>query len=399
MTDNAPSARSRAAVAAQRRLREFHTAPQYMAAQGRAGVFDFSFGNPHEPPPDGFVAALAAQLEPRTPSWYAYKLSEPAPRQAVAKSLSDWRGMPFDPADVALTSGAFGALAAAFAVTLDPGDEAIYSLPPWFGYESMIATAGATPVGIPVRPEDFDPDIDAIEAAITPRTRLVIVNSPNNPTGRIHPRAVLERLAAVVDAASLRHGRRIWMISDEPYARLLFDGNEFESLTAVYPWTLLTYSYGKVLLTPGQRVGFLALSPLMPEADRVVMREAIEVAQIAGGWLFPNALLQHALPDLDVLSVDLVALQAKRDLFLAGLRDIGYRVHTPQSTFYLLPRSPIDDDEAFCRLLADEDIFVISGAICQIPGYFRICFTPTEATIRDSLPGFARAFARARDGA
>src|SRR5262249_39990710 len=155
---------------------------------------------------------------------------------------------------------------------------------------------GLTPVKVRVRRDTFDLDLDAIAAAITPRTRIVIVNTPNNPTGRIYPPATLSALARLLDEASARNGRRIYILADEPYSRIVFDGRPFHSPPAFYPHTLLAYSYGKVLLAPGQRIGFLALPPTLPEREE--LRRAIMLCQLAGGHLWPNALLQHAIGDL-----------------------------------------------------------------------------------------------------
>jgi aspartate aminotransferase len=311
----------------------------------------------------------------------------------VAAALAGRHGLAFEPEDVAMTTGAFGAIATAFALALDAGDEVIYSLPPWFGYAPLMRHAGAVPVAVRARPESFDLDLEAIEQALGPRTRLVIVNTPNNPTGRIYPPDDLARLAEILTAASARFGRPILLLSDEPYNRLVFDGKAFHSPAAHYPYTLISYSYGKVLLTPGQRIGYLALSPAMPE--RAALRQAIASAQIAGGWLFPNALMQHAIEDLEALSVDIARLQAKRDRLVGGLRAIGYRVHVPDATFYLLPRSPIDDDMAFTDLLARHNVYVMPGSLCQLPGYLRICFTATERMIEDGLAGLAAAYREA----
>ncbi len=192
-------------------------------------VCDLAFGNPQELPLPGFVAAIREHAKPLDKDWFAYKRSEPEPRAAVAKALREARGVPFDPEDIALTPGAFGALATAFRLLLDPGDEVVFSLPPWFLYEAMLLAADAVPVKVRVRPDDHDLDVDAIAAAIGPRTKAVIVNTPHNPTGRIYPPATLTRLADVLEEASDRLGRTIWLISDEPYNRLVFSDAEFHS--------------------------------------------------------------------------------------------------------------------------------------------------------------------------
>jgi aspartate aminotransferase len=298
--------------------------------------------------------------------------------------------LPFEPADIALTPGAFGALAVAFRTLLDPGDEVVYSLPPWFLYEPMLLAADAVPVKVRVRSDDHDLDLAAIGSAIGPRTRAVIVNTPNNPTGRIYPPATLRALADLLTDASRRWGRPIWLISDEPYARLVFSEAEFHSPSEFYPYTVISYSYGKVLLTPGERIGWLAISPSIP--GRQALRTAIEVSQIASGWLFPNAVLQHAIADLERLSIDLGDLQAKRDRMVAELRAAGYRLRSPEGTFYLWVRSPDPDDQAFCRRLAERQVLVLPGSIFEVPGYFRVSLTASNAMIDRAIPVLREVF-------
>ncbi len=248
---------------------------------------------------------------PSPPSWFAYKGSEAPAREAAAAGLRERLGIPFRDDDIFLTKGASTALAIALATLVRPGDEVIFQSPPWFFYESMIAFAHAVPVRVKIDMATFDLDVDAIAAAITPRTRAVIVNSPNNPTGRIYPPETLERLAEVLSAASSAHGRAIYLLSDEAYNRILFDGANFTSPTGYYPNSLLLYSYGKTLLAPAQRLGYLALPPSMPEKD--AMRAAVLVSQFSGHGV-PDAVLQHALPTIEPLCIDVVQLQRRRDV-------------------------------------------------------------------------------------
>ena len=228
----------------------------------------------------------------------------------------------------------------AFRLVLDAGDEAVFCEPAWFCYEPMLLAADAVPIKLKLKRPNFDLDLAAIEAAIGPRTRLVIVNTPHNPTGRIYDRAQLEALAQLLERASARIGHRVFLLSDEPYRRLRFDGRGFLSPAALYPWTLISYSYGKVLLAPGQRLGYLALSPLMPEADRAALRDTLFSAQMALGWCFPNAVMQYAVRDLDGLSIDQAALTRRRDRLTAALESAGCDVLRPQGTFYLWSKWP-----------------------------------------------------------
>ncbi len=369
----------------------FLTESRYARRSRQPGIADFVAGNPQELALPGFVAALREATAPQDKDWYAYTESLPEAQAVVAQALQQWRGVPFEPDDICLTNGAFAALSVALGAIVDPGDEVIFISPPWFFYELLIRAAGATPVRVTLSHATFDLDPAAIEAAITPRTRAVIVNSPNNPTGKIYPPAVLKALGGVLEAASRRNERTIYLLSDEAYSRILFDGNPFVSPTQFYPASLLLYTYGKTLLTPGQRLGYIALPPTLPDRDQ--LRPALFVSQLATGYAFPNALLQHALPELERLSIDLAHLQHKRDRMVRALRGMGYELHMPQATFYLLPRSPWPDDWAFVERLAEQDVYVLPGVAVELPGYFRISLTANDDMIEQALPAFAQLFA------
>jgi len=235
----------------------------------------------------------------------------------------------------------------------------------------------------------FDLDLAAIDAAITPTTRMVIVNTPHNPTGRIYDRAALTALADLLDRASARIGRRIFLLSDEPYRRLRFDGRDFVSPAAVYPWTMVSYSYGKILLAPGQRLGYLAFSPLMPIEDRKPLRDATFTAQMSLGWSFASAIMQHAVGTLEDLAIDQVALTRRRDRLMATLSESGFEPIPPEGTFYLFSRWPAGDPQRHWERLAERDVFVLPGSVLAAPGYFRISLTASDAMVDKALPIFA----------
>jgi aspartate aminotransferase len=354
---------------------------------------DFVWGNPHDMPLPGYVEAISDAAVPRDPSWFAYKSSEPVACETVAASLHERFGVPFQPADVLMTKGASSALAIVLQTVVSPGDEVVFVSPPWFFYEAMILAAGAVPVRVRADLTTFDLDLEAIAEALSPRTRAIIVNSPNNPTGRIYPHQTLARLAELLEEASHANRRPVYLLSDEAYNRIVFDEAAFVSPTTLYPSSFLLYSYGKTLLTPGQRLGYIALPPAMPE--RASMRSALVLTQLVGyGW--PDAVLQHAMPELERLSIDVEHLQRRRDRMAGALRDQGYDVHLPEGTFYLLPRSPDPDDDAFAELLAAADVFVLPGRVVEMPGYFRISLTASDDMIERALPRFAAALAQAR---
>jgi aspartate aminotransferase len=360
----------------------------------KSDVADFTFGNPHEMPLQGVVDALQTWSIPQNKDWFGYKISEPGARNVVADSLRTKVGITVDPDDIAMTNGGAAAIVLAMKLVTDPGDEVVYNLPPWFFYEPMCAENGLTPVKVRVDSQTFDLDLDAIATAITPRTRMVIVNTPNNPTGKVIPPDTLVQLGEILDEASQQNGRRIYLLADEPYNRIVFDGAEYHSPLEFYRYSFMAYSYGKTLLMPGQRIGYLAVPATMPLAERTELRDACTTVQKASGYLFPNALLQHAIPDLEKLTLDLDHLQRKRDHVVDALRQMGYEVHRPEGTFYLFPKSPIANDKLFADMLIGENVAVLPGTIFETPGHFRICLTANDEMIQRGLPGFRRAIER-----
>jgi aspartate aminotransferase len=366
----------------------FFTGP-FAKLNTQPDVANFAVGNPQEMPLPAYVEALQRHVVPIDKDWFAYKLSEPASQRTVAASLSARTGLDWDPRDVAMTNGGFAAIAVSLRALVQPGDEVLFLSPPWFFYEMLILVAGGEPVRLSLAPPDFDLDVDRIAAAITPRTRVVLVNSPHNPTGRVFSRDSLTALASALTDASQRIGHPIWILSDEPYRRIVFDGRTAHSPAEVYPYTVVTYSYGKQLLAPGMRIGYVAVPPTCPE--RAELRDEIFVQQFATGYAWPNALLQHALDDLEQLSIDVDALQRRRDRLVPALRDMGYEASKPEGTFYTMARSPIDDDVAFGDLLARHRVLVLPGTIVEVPGWFRVSLTASDDMVEAGIPRFAAA--------
>jgi len=362
---------------------------------GKPDVANFAVGNPQEMPLPEYVAALRDATEPRDKDWFAYKLSEAASQRTVAATLRKRTGMEWDPADVAMTNGGFAAIAVALRTLVEPGDEVVFLSPPWFFYEMLILAAGGEPVRVRLEPPAFDLELQRIAAAIGPRTRMVMLNSPHNPSGRVYRAGDLRALADVLSEASDRIGHPIWILSDEPYNRILFDGRGFDSPSQFYAHTVITYSYGKTLLAPGQRIGYLTVPPTLPE--RRELRDEIVMQQFATGYAFPNALMQHALADLERLSIDVGSLERRRDRLVPALREMGYEATMPEGTFYTMARSPIPDDVAFTDLLAHNRVLVLPGTIVEVPGWFRISLTASDQMVDDAIPRFAAAISEARD--
>ncbi len=350
---------------------------------------DFLAGNPELPALPGYVETLQRWLEPRDRRWFAYGMADRTAQEAAAGNLSEELGLAFEPDDILLTRGAHGALALAMAMVLDPGDEVVFVSPPWFFYEALILGAYASPVRVRADESSWDLDVGAIANALTPRTRMVLINTPNNPTGRIYPAETLARLGELLDSHGQTIGRAIYLLSDESYSKILFDGNRMMTPAAHYARSLLVHTFSKSALAPGQRLGFLALPPTMP--DRETLRMTAMAVGFSTANMLPDAVMQYALPDLEDIVVDMDRLQRRRDRVLEALRTAGYDVHTPEATFYLLVRSPDPDDRAFARRLAQEKVLVLPGAACEMPGWFRISLTATDEMVDRAIPVFERA--------
>lgn len=352
-------------------------------------VANFAVGNPQEMPIPAYVDALRSHVEPRDKDWFAYKFSELASQRVVAASLSARTGLDWDLEDVAMTNGGFAALAVAIRSIVEPGDEVLFLSPPWFFYELLVLAAGGEPARLGLEPPSFDLDVDRVASAITPRTRAVIVNSPHNPSGRVFAADTFVQLAQALSDASDRIGHPVWIISDEPYNRIVFDGRLAASPASAYPHTLVTYSYGKQTLAPGMRIGFIAVPPSCP--DRVDLREEIFLQQMGTGYSWPNALLQHALPGIENVTIDLEALGRRRDRLVPALRDMGYEATMPEGTFYTMARSPIEDDVAFAETLARHRVLVLPGSIVEVPGWFRVSLTASDDMVEAGIPRFEAA--------
>lgn len=386
MTDSEPiSRRAQSAFAAATGVFRFLMTPRELA---HPDACDFLAGNPQEMAMPEYVRSIQRAIEPDSPSYYAYGPPWRGAIESVAAALSERLDLDLDPDDVFLTRGAASGLYLALRTVIDPGDEVVAFSPPWFFYEAMILGESGQMLRVPLTEGDFDLDLDALERALTPRTRAVIINTPHNPSGRIYPEAQLRGLADVLERASQRNRRRIYLLSDEAYARILFDGRRMVTPARFYPATFMLHSYSKTLLAPSQRAGYLAMPPSMP--DREQLRFAL-IAGSLGAGVVPDTAMQRAMPELERLTIDVGALQKRRDRLVADLRRTGYQVSSPEATFYLFPRSPIPDAVEFCDWLAERRVYTLPGEAFERPGYFRISLTATDAMVDRALPVFSEA--------
>ncbi len=372
----------------------FEEGARLKAEHGAGNVFDFSLGNPNITAPECFDKALAeTACSCSGEHGYMPNTGYPHVRESVAKYLSAEQGVAVTADEVIMTCGASGALNVALKTLLDPGDEVLTPVPCFVEYGFYADNHGGVLKTVATHP-DFSLDLDAMAAAITAKTKVVLINSPNNPTGQIYSRESLIRLGELLAAKSADHERTIYLISDEPYRKIVFDGHNVPSIFDVYADSILATSYSKDISIPGERIGYAALNPAANHRDDVM--NGMALANRILGFVNAPALMQKIVACLQGTSVDIGLYQRKRDMLCEGLAAAGYEFVTPPGTFYLFPRSPIPDDVAFVQALQEELILVVPGSGFNGPGHFRIAFCVDDKTIAKALPGFKRVMARFR---
>ena len=355
------------------------------ALYGAESVFDFSLGNPNTEPPAEFFAVLEDLVLDRSPGRHGYmnNAGYAESRQAVAEYLSAEQGVDLPPGNVVMTCGAAGGLNVVFRTILDPGDEVIGSTPYFGEYAFYVDNHAGILRPVPAT-ADFGLDLAAIEAAIGPQTRAVLINSPNNPTGRVYSGASLTSLGALLVRKCRDTGRLIHLISDEPYRKIVYEGEQVPSVLGVYDNTIVVSSYSKELSLAGERIGYIAANPAIPDVGRLM--EGLVLANRVLGFVNAPALMQRAITRLQGACVDLGVYERNRRVLLGALTDAGYSVPSPQGGFYLFPRSPIDDDVAFVTELAEQRVIVVPGTGFGFPGYFRISYCVAPEVVDGAVP-------------
>ena len=365
----------------------FEEGARLRAEHGPDNVFDFSLGNPDVPPPPEFEKVLKELVSNDTLNHgYTPNPGHLHVRQAVAAYLGKEHGVELTPDLIIMTVGAAGALNSALGALVNPGEEILTPAPYFIGYDHYAFMARASLKTAPTNAE-FHLDTAAIEAAITKETRVVLINSPNNPTGAVYTAGELADLADVLDRASQKFNRRIYLLSDEPYRKIVYDGT-VPSVLQAYPHTIVVSSYSKELSLAGERIGYLVVHPDAEDAGMVTA-----AATVINTMISVNApsMLQLAIGQLQGVTVDVSIYRRRRDLLCKGLADAGYDFNVPEGAFYLFPKSPIPDDLKFMGVLKDELILAVPGTGFGAPGYFRLSYTVPDATIAGSLEGFKRA--------
>ena len=371
----------------------FEEGGRLKAEHGAENVFDFSLGNPNLPPPPRFSQLLKEVVDTCGPEAHRYMPNTglPEARSAIARTVSAEQHEEVGASDIVVTVGAAGALNVALKAVLDPADEVLTPAPCFVEYHFYTDNHGGVFKTVATRP-DHTLDIDAIAEAITAKTKVVLINSPNNPTGQIYSGESLAALGSVLKQKSEQYQRTIYLISDEPYRKIVFDGASVPSIFAAYKNSLIATSYSKDLSIPGERIGFVAIHP---KADhRSHLADGMALTNRILGFVNAPALMQRVIARAQGISVDSSEYQRKRDLLCAGLADAGYEFVTPPGAFYLFPRAPIADDVAFVKELQKELILTVPGSGFHGPGYFRIAFCVEDETITRALPGFKKVMAR-----
>lgn len=366
----------------------FEEGTRLKAIHGEDQVFDFTLGNPSTEPPEAFGKALLDLARNPQPGMHRYmnNAGYPETRAAVARHLSRTAPASVEARHVIMTCGAGGALNVTLKTILDPGDEVIILAPYFVEYIFYVDNHGGTTRPVKTRADTFQLDIDAIEAAIGPKTRAIIINSPNNPTGVIYPTEDLQALGAMLERKQRELGRTIYVLSDEPYARLAYDDCSVPCIFAHVRNAVIVTSHSKDLALPGERIGYLAANPAMDDVQQF-MEGAVFCNRVLG-FVNAPALMQRLVTGLQEESVDVADYQAKRDVLYEHLTGLGFRMVKPRGGFYLFPESPLEDDVAFARLTQKHRVLVVPGQGFGAPGYFRIAYCIPMETIRASLPAW-----------
>jgi aspartate aminotransferase len=362
---------------------------------GPENVFDFSLGNPNLEPPASFKKILAELAADPAPSLHGYMPNAGlvTTRKAVADYLGRHNQRTFGPEDIIMTVGAGGALNVVLKTLLNPGDEVIIPSPYFVEYNFYLDNHQGVPKTVKTK-ADFSLDLPAIEGAITDRTKAVLINSPNNPTGRVYGKEDLQSLGELLSVYSRKLGQPIYIISDEPYRKIVYNGIIVPSVFEIYSESFVVTSFSKDLSLPGERIGYVAVNPEMSDKDTIV--GGLVLCNRVLGYVNAPAFMQRAVARLMEESVDISLYQRKRDLLCDGLANCGYEVEKPGGAFYLFPKTPIEDDVAFVQALQEENILTVPGSGFYGPGHMRIAYCVDDRTIEKAMPGFERVIRRYR---
>lgn len=369
----------------------FEFGKQRAAEVGAENVYDFSLGNPSVAPPQAVEDAIEDLLRGKDMTALHGYTSAPgdlATREAIAGHIREHFGVPADAAHIYMTCGAAASLTISLSAICNAGDEVITFAPYFTEYKVFAETAGASLIALPSDPDTFQIDFSALEGAISPKTAAVLVNSPNNPSGVVYGRETVEKLAALLAQKSAEYGHTIYLISDEPYRELVYGGVEVPYLPAYYKDTLVCYSYSKSLSLPGERIGYIFVSPQAKDAEELYL--AVCGAGRALGYVCAPSLFQKVIARCQGMTSDVSVYEKNRNTLLSALTAYGFRCVRPDGAFYLFVRSPEPDANAFCERAKQYDLLLVPGDDFGCKGYVRIAYCVSPAMIARSLSAFEK---------
>ncbi len=358
---------------------------------GEENVFDLSLGNPVIEPPDQVQAALVKAAKDISPGLHRYMPNAGLQdvREAIAKTLSNECQLSLSANDLVMVCGAAGGLNITLKTLLDSGDEVLIFAPYFVEYLFYADNHGGKAVAVKTH-DDFKLDMDALKDALSEKTKAVIVNSPNNPTGVVYSREELKQLAEVLKAHSEKTGKAVYLISDDPYKKITFDGVEAVNILELYENSIYITSHSKDIALPGERIGFVAVHPKCEDAGNLMA--GLIFSNRVLGFVNAPALIQRVVKNVQGVTVDVEQYKKKRDFLYGELTRIGYDVVKPQGAFYFFPKSPIDDEVEFVKKLAEKKVLVVPGRGFGCPGYFRISYCLPDSVIEGSIAGFESTF-------
>jgi aspartate aminotransferase len=360
---------------------------------GEDNIFDFSLGNPVVEPPPAFHATLLQMLQNPRPGMHRYmpNVGYAETRAAVAAQLAKETGVAFTPEHIVMCVGAAAGINVVLKTLLDPGDEVIFLAPYFVEYHFYVDHNGGVPRVVPTD-RHFDVDLEALEGALTPRSKVVLINSPNNPTGVIYPATTLKQLGELLQRKERQFNTKIYLLSDEPYKKLIYDGLTYPEIYPHYPNAISVTSHAKDLALPAERIGYIAINPECADLEDLIGGMSFTTRTL--GFVNAPALMQHALVHLQGVTVDMSQYERKRNFLCDNLTAMGYQLVKPQGAFYIFPKAPGEDDVAFVKALQAKHILTVPGRGFGTPGHFRIAYCVEDHTIERAIDGF-RAVANA----
>ncbi len=361
---------------------------------GEENVFDLSLGNPVVEPPKELMDAMKAAVNDTAPGLHRYMPNAGLPdvRAAIARSLTPECKVELSGDHVVIVCGAAGGLNITLKTLLDPGDEVIVFTPYFVEYMFYADNHGGKMVAAPTK-DDFTIDIGAFEKTVTAKTKMVIINSPNNPTGVVYTRSALKELADVLRKKSAATGQAIYLISDDPYKKIVYDGVETPNIFEFYEDSVYITSHSKDLAVPGERIGFVVVHPNC--RDQKNLMDGLIFCNRVLGFINAPALIQRAVKDIQHVAVDIEPYRKKRDLLYKELTRIGYETVKPQGAFYFFPKSPLEDEVEFVRILAGKKVLAVPGRGFGSPGYFRLSYAVHDRVVEGAIRGLEAAFQEA----